>query len=400
MKIIVQKFGGTSVTTNEKRNMAIDKVISASERGYSPVVVVSAMGRKGDPYATDTLLSLIDGSDSNVDKREIDLLMCCGEIISAVVMAEAFAKRGYKAKVLTGGNAGIITDANFGNAGIINVEAEKILNVLEQGLIPIVTGFQGITEEGDHTTLGRGGSDITGTLLGKALKAECVEIYTDVDGIMTADPNIVPGAKIINEISYSEVFQLADQGAKVVHPRAVEYALAGNIPLIIKNTVSDAPGTIITNSRGYAYNSVTGITSMANKTQIIINFPDNCRNMGNDIFELLAKKNINIDLVNIFPGQEIFTVDSVDASEVESILKQLCKEYRVINNCSKVSLIGNALRGMPEVMSKLLRTLECSNVNILQTSNSHTAIWCLIEEADNKKALNELHNAFFCASAS
>jgi len=398
MKIIVQKFGGTSVTTNEKRNMAIDKVISASERGYSPVVVVSAMGRKGDPYATDTLLSLIDGSDSNVDKREIDLLMCCGEIISAVVMAEAFAKRGYKAKVLTGGNAGIITDANFGNAGIINVEAEKILNVLEQGLIPIVTGFQGITE--DHTTLGRGGSDITGTLLGKALKAECVEIYTDVDGIMTADPNIVPGAKIINEISYSEVFQLADQGAKVVHPRAVEYALAGNIPLIIKNTVSDAPGTIITNSRGYAYNSVTGITSMANKTQIIINFPDNCRNMGNDIFELLAKKNINIDLVNIFPGQEIFTVDSVDASEVESILKQLCKEYRVINNCSKVSLIGNALRGMPEVMSKLLRTLECSNVNILQTSNSHTAIWCLIEEADNKKALNELHNAFFCASAS
>ncbi len=398
MKIIVQKFGGTSVTSNEKRNMAINKVIAAAERGYSPVVVVSAMGREGDPYATDTLLSLINSNGSTMDKREVDLLMCCGEIISAVVMAEAFTKRGYNARVMTGGNAGIITDNNFGNAGIINVETERILNVLEQGLIPIVTGFQGMTEEGAYTTLGRGGSDITATLLGKALKAELVEIYTDVDGIMTADPNIVANAKIINEISYNEVFQLADQGAKVVHPRAVEYALSGNIPLIIKNTVSDAPGTIITNSKGYADNSVTGLTSIINKTQVTINFPDNCSNMGNDIFELLAKKNINIDLVNILHGQEIFTIDSADTAVVEDILKQLCTEYRIINNCSKVSLIGNTRGGMAEVMSKLLRTLECNNVNILQTSNSHTTIWCLIEEADNKKALNELHNAFFCAN--
>ncbi|MHB1394140.1 MAG: aspartate kinase [Clostridia bacterium] len=398
MRIIVQKFGGTSVTSNEKRNMAIDKVIRAAERGYSPVVVVSAMGRKGDPYATDTLLSLIGSNDSTMDKREVDLLMCCGEIISAVVMAEDFAQRGYKARVMTGGNAGIITNNNFGNAGVINVEVKRILHVLEQGLIPIIAGFQGMTEGGDYTTLGRGGSDITGALLGKALKAECIEIYTDVDGIMTADPSIVPNAKIIDEISYNEVFQLADQGAKVVHPRAVEYALAGNIPLIIKNTISDAPGTIITNSRGQANNSITGITSMVNKAQVIINFCDNCCNACNDIFELLAKKNINIDLVNVFPGQEIFIVDSADTYEVENILKQLCTEYRIINNCSKVSLIGNTMRDMPEVMSKLLKTLECNNVSVLQTSNSRTAIWCLIKEADNKKALNELHNAFFCAS--
>jgi aspartate kinase len=398
MKIIVQKFGGTSVTTNEKRNMAINKVISAVERGCSPIVVVSAMGREPDPYATDTLLSLIDSKDSNMDKREVDLLMCCGEIVSAVVMAEAFTQRGYGARVLTGGNAGIITNNNFGNAGVINVEINRILHVLEQGLIPIITGFQGMTEDGDYTTLGRGGSDITGALLGKALKAECVEIYTDVDGIMTADPSIVPNAKIIDEISYGDLFQLADQGAKVVHPRAVEYALSGNIPLVIKNTVSDAPGTIITNSNVDAGRSVTGITSVMHKAQVIINFPKNCRSMGDDIFELLAKKNINIDLVNILPGQEIFTVDSKDLAEVEDILKQLSKDYRIINNCSKVSLIGNAMRGMPQVMSKLLRTLECNNVNVLQTSNSHTAIWCLIGEADNKKALNELHNAFFCAS--
>ncbi len=398
MKIIVQKFGGTSVTSNEKRNMAINKVIAAAERGYSPVVVVSAMGREGDPYATDTLLSLVNSKDNHMAKREVDLLMCCGEIISAVVMAEDFAQRGYEARVLTGGNAGIITNANFGDASVISVEAKRILHVLEQGLIPIVTGFQGMTEDGDYTTLGRGGSDITGALLGKALKAESIEIYTDVDGIMTADPNIVPNAKIIDEMSYNEVFQLADQGAKVVHPRAVEYALAGNIPLIIKNTVSDAPGTVITNSRGQAENSITGITSMVNKTQVIINFCDNGCNTCNDIFELLAKKDINIDLVNVFPGQEVFIVDSADTYAVENILKQLCIDYRIINNCSKVSLIGNTMRGMTEVMSKLLKTLECNNVNVLQTSNSRTTIWCLIKEADNRKALNELHNVFFCAS--
>lgn len=398
MRIIVQKFGGTSVTTSEKRNMAVDKVISAVEKGFSPVVVVSAMGRKGDPYATDTLLSLINTGEGSMDKREIDLLMCCGEIISAVIMAKAFVQKGYKAKVLTGGNAGIITDNAFGNAEVINVETDRLLQVLEQGFIPIVTGFQGVTEEGDHTTLGRGGSDVTAALLGKALKAEYAEIYTDVDGIMTADPNIVPSAKIINEISYNEVFQLADQGAKVVHPRAVEYALAGSIPLIIKNTMSDAPGTVITNSRGYAGSSVTGITSMVNKAQVIISYPDSCCNVRNRIFEQLSGKNINIDLVSIFPGREIFTVDSSDAAEVEDILRQLCREYRIINNCSKVSIIGGAMRGRPEVMSKLLRTLECSNVNVLQTSNSNSAIWCLINEADHKKALNELHNTFFNAS--
>lgn len=398
MKIIVQKFGGTSVTTDEKRNMVIDKVLHAVEKGYSPVVVVSAMGRKGEPYATDTLLSLINGKDSNIDKREVDLLMCCGEIISAVVMSEAFAKRGCKTRVMTGGNAGIITDSNFGNADVIDVEAENILKVLEQGLIPIVTGFQGMTEEGDHTTLGRGGSDVTGALLGKALKAECVEIYTDVDGIMTADPSIVPNAKIIDRISYNEVFQLADQGAKVVHPRAVAYALSGNIPLIIKNTVTDAPGTVINNSESYTDSNVTGITSMVNKSQVIINSSVNCKNMCNEIFALLAGKNINIDLVNVFPGQEIFTVDSDDIAEVEDILMQLRVEYRIINNCSKVSLIGNTTKDTPEILSKLLKTLECNNVNILQTANSRTGIWCLIEEADNKKALNELHDAFFCAS--
>lgn len=390
MRIIVQKFGGTSVASGERRNLVADKVICAIEQGYSPVVVVSAMGRKGDPYATDSLSSLINGKDCSVDKREADLLMSCGEIISAVVMAEAFAERGYKARVLTGGNAGIITDDNFGNANVVSVEAEKVLKVLEQGLIPIVTGFQGMTEEGDFTTLGRGGSDVTGALLGKALNAEYVEIYTDVDGIMTADPNIVPNAKIIDRIDYREVFELAYQGAKVIHPRAVEYALEDNIPLIVKNTFSDAPGTVITNLVEYKDDLFTGVTSMTNKAMVIVK--------DENIFKLMAERKISTDIISESQDQKVFIVDSDAAAEVEDILKQLCAEYRIINNCSKVFLIGNKTSGIQEVMSKLIRTLEVNNVNVLQIANSNTAICCLIEEADNKKALNELHKAFFNAS--
>jgi aspartate kinase len=199
-------------------------------------------------------------------------------------------------------------------------------------------------------------------------------------------------------MSYNDVFQLADMGAKVVHPRAVLYALEGNIPLIIKNTMSDAPGTVIRNSRTHKDSSVTGITSMANKTQVIVNYSDSGSSVGNDIFTLLSGKSINVELINVLPGQEVFTVDSAQKAEVEALLKQLDTEYKIVNNCSKVSLVINAKRSMPEVMSKLMKTLACSNVNILQTSNSSTAVWCLIKEADNRKALNELHEAFFSAS--
>jgi len=397
MQIIVQKFGGTSVTTGEKRSMVIKKVLSAAEKGYSPVVVVSAMGRKGDPYATDTLLSLVKGGSSSVGKREKDLLMCCGEIISAVVLAEAFEERGLKVRVLTGGNAGIITDDNYSSAEVLRVETHRILETLEQGLIPIVTGFQGINESGDLTTLGRGGSDVTGALLGKALKAEFVEIYTDVDGIMTADPNLVPNARIIDRISYNEVFQLADQGAKVVHPRAVEYALSGNIPLVIRNTLTDAPGTVISSEKSCATNPVTGITSMTNKCQVVIRHSHNS-NICNDIFALLSGSNINIDLVNLSPGLELFVVDNTDISIVEAMLKQLDTDYRIISNCSKVSIIGNTGGNTPELLSKLLKVLECSRVNVLQTANSRSGIWCLVEESDHQKALNELHDAFFKVS--
>lgn len=394
MRIIVQKFGGTSVATDSRRSNVVDKVVGAIELGYSPVVVVSAIGRKGDPYATDTLLSLLNDSVFDIDRRETDLLMCCGEIISAVVMTEAFARRGYKARVLTGGNAGIITDDNFGNARVINVETDRILEILNQGIIPIVTGFQGMTEEGAYTTLGRGGSDVTGALLGKALKAEFIEIYTDVDGIMTADPRIVPNARVINEISYTEVFQFADQGAKVVHPRAVEYAMLGNVPLMVKNTSSDSPGTIITISSQGSRNTFTGITHKNNRTQITIDSAKSINRMGRDVFDTLAEMKICVELINVSPHQIVFTLDSKYSEAVKKVLEESNLNCKIINNCSKIAILENRMWEIPGVMAKVLQTLDKNNIDVLQTADSHTTIWCLIREEDTIRAINALHDTF------
>ncbi|SKA86798.1 aspartate kinase [Caloramator quimbayensis] len=391
MKILVQKFGGTSVATQQRREMVCDKVIEAINKGYNPVVVVSAIGRKGDPYATDTLLSLIENKSTS-NKREIDLLMCCGEIISAVVLSETFLKKGYKTVVLTGGQAGIITDNNFGNAEIKTVKTSKLIELLSKNIIPIVTGFQGMTENGDFTTLGRGGSDVTGAVLGDALKAEAIEIYTDVDGIMTADPRIVPDAKVIEKINYSEVFQFADQGAKVIHPRAVEYAMRGNVPLLIKNTMSNAKGTVIS-SEGYNKKLITGITHMPNRTQISIFFEDDEID-NNELFDLLADYGISIDLINIFPNYKVFTIDGSDSERVKYILDLKKFNYKMINNCSKIAAIGSGIRGVPGVMAKILKTLKDNEIKVLQTADSHTTIWCLVKEEDTVKAINALHKAF------
>lgn len=393
MKIIVQKFGGTSVATQQRREMVSDRIVDALEKGFSPVVVVSAIGRKGDPYATDTLLSLINNDDRHIGKREVDILMACGEIISAVVMAETLGKRGYKAIVLTGGQAGIETNDNYGDADIIKVDSKRIMEYLNKGVIPIVTGFQGTTANGDFTTLGRGGSDVTGAILGEALKADCVEIYTDVDGIMTADPRIVPEAKVIDKISYSEVFQFADQGAKVIHPRAVEYAMRGNVPLYIKNTMSSAAGTIINSNRENSNRVVTGITHMSNRTQVSVNF-ENGNEVNDDLFTLLADNNISIDLINVFPNYKVFTIDAADTQTVRNLLNKIGAKYTVIEKCSKIAVIGSGMRGIPGVMARILKTLSQEKIKVLQTADSHATIWCLVKEEDTVSAINALHRVF------
>ena len=297
MKIVVQKFGGTSVSTKERRTMVVEKVKWAINKGYLPVVVVSAMGRKGEPYATDTLLGLVSEEFKKENKLATDLLMGCGEIISTVVMSDELREAEIEAVPLTGGNAGILTDDNYSSADFIDINPKLILEVLKEGKVPVVAGFQGVDRNGFLTTLGRGGSDTTAAVLGVALKAEEIEIYTDVDGIMTADPRIVGDAELINKISYNEV----------IHPRAVEIAMKGNVTLVIKNTMSTCIGTMI-DSLGDVDNNkfITGITHQGNRIQVSIKSDDNKDNINyKTILESLANNKISLDLINIFPKENI-----------------------------------------------------------------------------------------------
>src|SRR5579884_3796391 len=253
MTIVVQKFGGTSVDSQEHRLLAARKVIQTQEAGLKPVVVVSAIGREGAPYATDTLVKVLRDVDPQVPPapREMDMMMGCGEIISTVVFAHTLVTLGAKAIALSGGQAGIVTDEEFGNARIQEIRPNYIHRLLDQGYIPVVCGFQGITEPNDEyehgaiTTLGRGGSDTTASALGVALKADAVEIYTDVDGVKTADPDIVPDARTLDVCTYEEVAEIA-----------MDYG----IPLWVKSTFSDAPGTRIGNGGAALHRRLTGIT--------------------------------------------------------------------------------------------------------------------------------------------
>lgn len=396
MKIIVQKFGGTSVSTPERRKLVISKIKDAISQGFAPVVVVSAMGRKGEPYATDTLLSLLKEDFKKLNKQATDLLMCCGEIISSVVMCNELSECGIEALPLTGGQAGIITDSNYSSAALVDTNPSKILELLSNRIVPVITGFQGVDKDGYFTTLGRGGSDTSASILGVALKAERIEIFTDVDGILTADPRMVANAQLIDKISYNEVFQFAEQGAKVIHPRAVEIAMRGNIPLVIRNTMSQCSGTIIDNLGSLDTDRIiTGITHVSDRLQVIIKLEENKDNKNyKSLLDKLAINKVSLDLINIFPQEKIFTVDSSEKDKIIKLMEEDGLVFHIVENCSKIAIIGSGMRGIPGVMANILGALDKNNIEVLQTADSHMTIWCLIHSENVKQALNALHNIF------
>ena len=396
MKIIVQKFGGTSVSTIERREQVVAKILLAIKKGYSPVVIVSAMGRKGEPYATDTLLSLIDNDFKKNNLQAVDMLMNCGEIISSIIMSNLLINKGIDSIPLTGGQAGIITNEDFTNAEVLYTNPKKITEALECGKVPIIAGFQGVSENNTFTTLGRGGSDTSACIIGEALKAEEIEIYTDVDGIMTADPRIVKDAVLINNISYNEVFQLAHEGAKVIHPKAVDYAKKANIPILIKNTMSECNGTLI-NDIGNKNNKkiISGITNLNNRVQIKVSLKENIKNIKyRELLNILAQNKISLDLINIFPKEQIFTVDDTNKENVKEVLNKANLKYSIIEDCSTIAIIGNKMNGVPGIMAKIQNILNENSIEILQTADSNMTIWCLIESKNINKALNLLHNEF------
>lgn len=402
----MQKFGGTSVATPAQRAKAVGKVLEAKSHGYSPVVVVSAMGRMGEPYATDTLIELIRNIHREVDWREQDLLLSCGEIISATVMAQTLRAAGCQAVGLTGAQAGIITDENFGNTSILEVRPERVLKHLREGKIVVVAGFQGVARSGDITTLGRGGSDTTAAALGVALGAEMIEIYTDVEGVMTADPRVVPDARLLRVITYREIAEMAHLGAKVVHPRAVEIAMEGGIPIKITNTFLDAPGTLVTEAGrsgdGTTIRSdkvATGVTHLANVAQIRIDVSSDVNESGiaRRIFRALADRGISVDLINVFPELVCFTVSEDVLDRAVETLTGLGLEgvaIKAMGGCAKVSVVGAGMRGVPGVMARVVEALTDSNVRIYQTSDSHASISCLVKKEDMQKAMRELHAKF------
>lgn len=396
MKILVQKFGGTSVATKERRQMVVSKVKEAISQGYSPVVVVSAMGRKGEPYATDTLLSLIDDEFKKDNKLASDLIMCCGEIISTVVMSNELADSSIEAVPLTGGQAGVLTNNNYSAADFIDVNTKNILNIISQGKVPVVAGFQGVDKEGYFTTLGRGGSDTSAAILGVALNACEIQIFTDVDGMMTADPRIVGEAEVINKISYNEVFQLADQGAKVIHPRAVEIAMRGNVPLSIKNTMTSSEGTLIDNLGDINDTRyISGITHQPGRIQVRIKLDDNEDNKYyKQVLEILAKNNISLDLINIFPREKVFTIHESVKEIFQGLMSTHNLNYTLIENLSTVAVVGSRMKGIPGIMARILVALDKENIEVLQTADSHMTIWCLVETSKIQLSIQALHKAF------
>lgn len=394
MRIIVQKFGGTSVATAEGRAKAMERIIEAKEQGYSPVVVVSAMGRRGEPYATDTLIDLVRAIHKEIEARELDLLISCGEIISTVVMATSLKSLGHPSVALTGGQAGINTDGNHGSAQILDINPDPIKKYLAKGKIVIVAGFQGVCEDGSITTLGRGGSDTTATALGAALHAEVVEIYTDVDGVMTTDPRLVPDATIMKDISYKEICEMAHQGAKVIHPRAVEAAMDGKVPIKIKNTFSNAEGTLIVENAEERV--ITGLAHLSNIAQVKVGplAGDAVQMAKVKVLKTMAEARISIDMIGVAPNSIFFTINSDDTDKASKALQDADYNLVIDPDCAKLSVIGAGMIGVPGVMADVMEALDKAGVTVLQTSDSDITISFLIKEAHLTKAIQILHSNF------
>lgn len=399
MKIIVQKFGGTSVRDEQSRTHAKKHIENALEDGYKVVVVVSAMGRKGDPYATDTLLSLVDGN-ANINRREQDLLLSCGEIISSVVFTNMLLKQGIKAVALTGAQAGFRTNTDYTNAKIIEMKCDRLLRELEQSDVVVVAGFQGMAKNGDMTTIGRGGSDTSAAALGAALNAEWIDIFTDVEGIMTADPRIAENARPLSVVTYTEVCNMAYQGAKVIHPRAVEIAMQAKVPIRIRSTYSEGLGTLVTtlnrNNRGSDIKErlVTGIAHVSKVTQIKVFAKKNQYDLQAQVFKAMANERISVDFINISPSGVVYTVtDDMTDCAVE-VLASIGHEPEIERNCAKVSVVGAGMAGVPGVTAKIVSALSDQGIRILQSADSHTTIWVLVKQTDLVKAVNALHDAF------
>jgi len=398
-KPVVLKFGGTSVATPELRDLAILRLREEIDRGFAPVAVVSAMGRAPEPYATDTLLSLVGGRSGT---RNSDVLLACAELISAALFADTLEERGMRALALSGAQAGIITGGKHGDAKIVRVEAGRVREILEAGAIPVVAGFQGITEDGDVTTLGRGGSDLTAIALGHALDAERVDIYTDVSGAMTGDPRRIAGAHTIDRASLEEMTELAQHGAKVMHHKAADLAQRTNTPYAIKG-LRTGTGTLV--DEGIEHQKpVTGVTASGRVTWIRVirgDIEDQQRRMAVELqmFQRIADAGISIDQVTINQAGVMFVVEGDRGSEIRQLLGDLNLAVRVREGCSKLSVVGAGMRYAPGVINGIVQALSHANVEIIHCTDSNITVSVLVPSADAHRAEQAVHDKFHLEEA-
>jgi len=407
MGLIVQKFGGTSVADAERIHRCAKRAIAAKEKGNQVVVVVSAMGD-----TTDDLIDLAnqvctyDGRKITPPKREMDQLLVTGEQITIALMAMAICAQGHQAISFTGGQIGLITDEAFTKARIQSINKQRIFQELEAGKVVIVAGFQGITPTGDYTTLGRGGSNATLVALGAVLKADVCENYTDVDGIFTADPRIVPNARKIDRISYDEMLELSGLGASVLQTRAVEFSKKYNVPIHVRNSQNDSEGTwIVAETPNMEHIVVSGAALKKDLTRVTLKHLPDKPGVAAKIFSDIAAANIVVDdiIQNVLDDNTAnisFTVEHGDLADIKPLVERICRELGGGSNATfqgdlaKVSVVGVGMRVHTGVAQKMFSALAKAGVNIQNITTSEIKISCIISKADGPKALQLVHEAF------
>jgi len=400
MKLIVQKFGGTSVADAERIHRAARRAIQAKQNGYQVVMAVSAMGK-----TTDKLISLAQEITDDPPKRELDMLLTTGEQVSISLMAMAIHSAGHEAISLTAGQVGLITDNVHTKARIKEINADRIKNELSQGRIVIVAGFQGINETGEIFTLGRGASDTTAVALAAVLNAECCEIYTDVDGIYTTDPRIEPKARKVDRISYDEMLELASLGAGVMHSRAIEFGKKYNVDIHVRSSFTDTTGTFITHEVEQMEEIVvSGVTVKKDLAQFVLQGLPNRPGVAAGIFAHVAGHNVAVDdIIQTFDDKGkasiSFTVEHSDLAECKLVIEEICQEHKLEeiichDPVAKVSAVGVGMRSHTGVAQKMFNALAEAKVNINAITTSEIKISCIIDPDQSEVALQTIHAAF------
>ena len=399
-KLIVKKFGGTSVADAERIEAVADNVEAEIQKGNRVTVVLSAMGK-----STDDLIDLAKQINPDPDLREYDALVSTGEQISVALLAMALLKRGIKGKSYTAYQLGIKTNSSHSRARILDVEVSKITSELNNGVVPVITGFQGMNDSGDITTLGRGGSDTTGVALAVALKADECQIYTDVDGVFTTDPRVCDKARLLKEVSFEEMLELSSSGAKVLQLRAVEYASKFNLPLRVLSSFKEGEGTLVQEEKNIMERPiVSGISSIDTEAKLTIRGVPDVPGVAAKILSPISDAGIEVDVIVQNIGADnntdfTFTVDKSDAKAAEEILQKTSQNLgggsiELDDDIAKISIVGRGMRAHAGVASKMFQALAKSEINISMITTSEIKISVVIKKSEMTTAVTALHEAF------